>query len=347
MEGLIEMNQYRSAIIGLGQIGLMYDFDSRRERPSAHAQAYNLHPKINLVCAADNNIGQKNFLHQVAKNVEFYQDMHDMLKECPVDILSICTPASNHLSVIVSALQGVAPKIIFCEKPLVTDLTQAMQLQEILKKSNCLLIPNLSRRWNSGMGRIREHILSGMYGELQKVHVRYTRGIYNTGAHLFDLLRWWIGSIEYVGVVEKVPTSSECNGEPTFTFNFRMNNNIIGFAEAFNDEQYYMVEIDLYFSQGKIEFRNSGNDVFYYQVAEHHLFTGFKSLHLERHERNLLAEANLGNAVEHLVRVLDCVEQPICTLEDGLYPLYVADALVTSYNKNGSIEQVVLPDNMK
>lgn len=347
MEGLVKMTQYSAAIIGLGQIGLMYDFDPKREKPSAHTLAYELHPRVTLVAAADIYSDKKENLAQVAPSAKFYQDMHDMFRECPVDIISICTPAAHHLTAITTVLQLSSPRIIFGEKPLVTDLEQVFQLRELLKLSNCLLIPNLSRRWNSGMRRIKEHIQSNQYGELQKIHVRYTRGIFNTGAHLFDLLRWWAGTIESVQVMEKVITSAELDGDSTFTFNFKMNNNITGFAEAFDDQQYYLMEIDLYFVRGKIEFRNSGDDVFYYQVKEHHLFSGFKSLYLERHEPNLLSESNFKNAIEHLVQVLDGAEQPICTVKDGIYPLYVAEALVKSYNNDGSIEKVILLDSLK
>ena len=341
------MTQYSAGIIGLGQIGLMYDFDPKREKPSSHTLAYELNYRVNLVVAADIQAEQREKLAQIAPNAEFYQDMNEMFRECPVDIISICTPAIQHLSDIRSVLQIMRPKVIFCEKPLVSDLRQALLLKEMLTQYQCLVMPNLSRRWNLGMRHIREQILCGLYGNLQKIHIRYTRGILNTGSHLFDLLYWWVGSIEYVQTMNKVETSSENSGEPTFSFHFTIGNHINGFAEGFDDEQYYLFEMDLYFAKGKIEVRNSGDDVFYYQVGEHHLFSGLNSLHLQRHESNLLAEANLGNAVEHIVRVLDGVELPICTADNGLYPLYVAEALLQSYRNEGTIEKVVMPDSIR
>ncbi|MDR3602239.1 MAG: Gfo/Idh/MocA family oxidoreductase [Desulfosporosinus sp.] len=334
------MSQYKAAVVGLGQIGLTYDFDPKRERPSAHVFAYQLNPRIELVAAADVRINQCQALHKIASAVTFYQSLDELLKDHSVDIISICTPPVHHLSAIQYILQNTDTKIIFCEKPLVSCVDEAKLLAQKLQKGNCLLIPNLSRRWNSGMQRVKAHVANRQYDELQKIHVKYTRGIHNTGSHFLDLLHWWGGKISEVQVIRKINTSADYDSDPSYTFAFLIDENILGFAEAFDDEQYYLFEIDLYFSKGKIEIRNSGDDVFYYQVGEHHLYTGFKSLYLERCENQLLSESNLANAINHLVNILDGLEQPLCTVEHGVYPLYVAETLIRSFNNHCSKESV-------
>ncbi|MDO0825374.1 Gfo/Idh/MocA family protein [Desulfosporosinus nitroreducens] len=336
------MAQYKAAVIGLGQIGLTYDFDPKREKPSSHVFAYHLNPRIELVAAVDVRADQYQALHKIAPSVNFYQSMVELLKNHSVDIISVCTPPVHHLSAIQYILQNTDTKIIFCEKPLVSCVDEANLLTQILQKGNRLLIPNLSRRWNSGIQRVKAHIANGQYGELQKIHVKYTRGIHNTGSHIFDLLHWWGGQISEVQAIKKIKTSADYDSDPSYTFAFLIDKNILGFAEAFDDEQYYLFEIDLYFSKGKIEIRNSGDDVFYYQVGEHHLYTGFKSLYLERYENQLLSESNLGNAINHLVNILDGLEHPICTVEHGVYPLYVAETIIRSFNNHCSKERVRL-----
>ncbi|CUH94426.1 hypothetical protein P22_0492 [Propionispora sp. 2/2-37] len=334
------MGHYSAAVIGLGRIGLTYDFDPKREKPSSHTLAYQQHPQFDLAAAADTRREQEQALKQMVPRTVFYQNMEKLLQECSIDVISICTPPAQHLSEIQHILKTAKLKIIFCEKPLVGSVAEAIVLKQQIGFGGPLLIPNLSRRWNSGMRRISEQIENGRYGELQTMHIRYTRGIFNTGAHFFDLIRWWAGTIGQVQVLEKVRTSAERDGDPSFTFTFQTDKQVSGFAQAFDDEQYYLFEMDLYFSQGKIEIRNSGDDVFYYEVKEHHLFSGFKNLYLERQEQKLLSEANLGNAISHLAKVLDGIEQPVCTVDDGIYPLYVAEALLRSYNNHCSKERV-------
>jgi predicted dehydrogenase len=334
------MIQYKAAVIGLGQIGLTYDLDPRRERPSSHSLAYELHPATELVAAADVCMGQGPVLHSVVPGVRFYQSLSELLHNHEIDIISICTPPADHLSAVQYILHNSAAKVVFCEKPLVRSLEEASILKQQVVKTNCLLVPNLSRRWNSGMQRVKAEIINGNCGELQKVHIRYTRGIFNTGAHLFDLLQWWAGPVDQVQVIERVVTSADSDNDPSFTFAFKIGDRLTGFAEAFNDSQYYLFEIDLYFSQGMISVRNSGDDVLYYSVGEHPLFSGFKSLRLDRQENKLLAEANLANAVRNIVNVLDGIEQPLCTIDDSIFPLYIAQTLLRSYNNNFSREGV-------
>ncbi|OPY58781.1 MAG: putative 4,5-dihydroxyphthalate dehydrogenase [Pelotomaculum sp. PtaU1.Bin035] len=338
---LFKMGQYKSAIIGLGQVGLMYDFDLKRKTPSSHTLAYQIHPRIELVAATDNRIEQVKYLQQIAPRVEFYQNIYDMLKQHHVDIVSICTPPNHHLAAIEAILRFSSPRLIFCEKPVVSHLDEVPQLYSLIKNKPIIFLPNLSRRWSTGMRRVRECIMQDTYGALQKIHARYTRGIFNTGSHLFDIIRWFAGSIEQVQVVEKVPTSSDQEGEPSYTFVFTTEHKkVSGFAEAFKDEQYYLFELDLYFERGKIDIRLSGDSVIYYGIDEHPLFSGFNNLKLQKNETGLLAESTLQQAVDHIIRVLDGIEQPACTLEDGIYPLLVANALVCSYQNNGSKEKV-------
>jgi hypothetical protein len=140
--------------------------------------------------------------------------------------------------------------------------------------------------------------------------------------------------------MNKVKTSSEREGEPSFTFSFLLENNVHGLADAFNDENYYMFEIDFYFERGKIEFLKSGDEISYYRVAHHPLFSGFRSLHLERTESSLLSNSNLARSMEHISNVIKGSEEPMCTLQDGVAPLFIANALIRSYQNNGTKEKV-------
>lgn len=327
------MNRWKAAVIGLGKIGLMYEFDAKREKPSTHVLAYELNAAIKLIGASDIYLQQKDKLNKIASEVDFYLDSKEMLRKCQPDIVSICTPPKFHLENIKTILNVSKPRIIFCEKPIAHNIEEINELRNIEKNHDVIIVPNISRRWNSGLRKIKYHIANQTYGRLEKIFVRYTRGIYNTGAHLFDLLKWWQDGvrIQNVQVLQKVYTSSEKEKENSYSFLFEMTNGVQGHAEAFNDEQYYMFEIDLYFSKGKVEFRNNGDDIYYYQVGNHHLFTGFKELTLEKHEENLLHESCMKNAVNNIVKVLSLQEQPECKLEDAIYPVYVAEALERSY----------------
>ena len=127
--------------------------------------------------------------------------------------------------------------------------------------------------------------------------------------------------------------------EPSYTFFFEQEDGAYGYVEAVDDRQYYLFEIDLYGSRGKIEMCCSGDEVRYYRTAAHHLFVRFEELQLVREGRHLLSESLLGRAVRNWAGVLAGGEQPACKIDDAIYPLYVAEALERSY-ANGSEEKV-------
>lgn len=333
---------WKAAVLGLGKIGLMYDFEPGRSSPASHALAYHLDKDFTLVMGADPELQRGSDLREVAPEAAYYTQTGEGLYQTQPDVISICTPPHLHLSQIVEIFELVRqPRLIFCEKPLATNRAEARAVRDLCDKyPQTVLVPNISRRWSAGLRKVTEALQHGEYGRLQKIHVRYTRGIYNTGAHLFDLLHMWTGrKIKTVQVLKKVSTSSDMENEPSYTFFFEQEDGVYGYAEAMDDRQYYLFEIDLYTSGGKIEMRCSGDEVRYYRTAPHHLFAGFEELQIVREEQNLLSEPLLGEAVRNLAGVLAGEEQPACQIDDAIYSLYVAEALEKSY-RNESEEKV-------
>lgn len=329
----------RSMVIGLGQMGLLYDFDDKRHKPSSHTSAYMANKQFDYVAASDIVSDREELLHRIAPNTTFYGNFDSMLMNHKVDVISICTPPQHHLSIIEQILTTTNTRLIFCEKPVVQNIKEAGLLVELLANKDCLIIPNLSRRWNKGMQRVVDHIKKNIYGPLYRINCKYTRGIFNTGSHIFDLINWFAGKIENVMVIEQVLSSADSEGDASFSFHFETQQGINGYVEAFNDKFYYMFEIDLYFENGKIEITESGNKVHYYHSDEHPLFSGFVSLQLNEFEDHVLQDSNIQNAIDHIENVLNDEEAPICTLMDGLLPIFIADAIKRS-NRSGKWETV-------
>ena len=333
---------WKAAVLGLGKIGLMYDFEPGRSSPASHALAYHMDKDFTLVMGADPELQREVGLREIAPEAAYYTGAKEGMCRTQPEVISICTPPHLHLAQIKDIFETIRqPRLIFCEKPLAANRAEARAVRDLCEKfPQTILVPNISRRWSTGLRKVTEALQSGEYGRLQKIHVRYTRGIYNTGAHLFDLLHMWTGQkIKTVQVLKKVSTSSDMENEPSYTFFFEQEDGVYGYAEAMDDRQYYLFEIDLYTSRGKIEMRCSGDEVRYYRTAPHHLFAGFEELQIVREEKNLLSEPLLGEAVRNLAGVLAGEEQPACQIDDAIYPLYVAEALEKSY-RNESEEKV-------
>lgn len=328
---------YRAAVIGLGKIGMLYDLEPQRPHPSTHVFAYEQSSDFDLVCGIDGDMTKQSLLHKAAPDAEFFSSIDDAVQAGTLkktDVISICTPPSTHLDIVLKLIDAGIGKVIFCEKPIVRDIEEADKLIDMIQNSGVKLIPNISRRWNTGLRKITEVLQGGKIGKLEKINIRYTRGIYNTGAHLFDLMKMWTGSpIKRVMTLGETQTSAY--PEKTFSFYFEMADDVKGYAEAVDDSRYYMFDIDLYCSDGKIEMRSSGDDIYYYVKAPHHLFQGFNELVIDESCTGQLNDSCIKNAIENIRQVLEGKGIPNCSLSDAVYPLYVANALEESFKKKG------------
>ncbi|PYI53916.1 Gfo/Idh/MocA family protein [Paenibacillus flagellatus] len=334
----------QAAVIGLGKIGLMHDIGSSEGRLHTHALAYHLDPEIEFAAAVGTRAEQGERLAKLAPEAAFYVSPEDMLGRHAPDVVSICTPSHVRYGLIQTVLERSEARVVFCEKPVARSLEEARHIGALMAAHpDRVLIPNLSRRWNKGTADVREAIAGRAYGTLKKIHLRYTRGIYNSGAHLFDLVRYFAGTIDEVRVVGQVATSMDQQEDWTFRFLFKAGGGRIdGFAEAFDDrEDYYLFEIDLYFDKGKIEIGRSGDVIRYFGIEEHPQLKQLRALRLEREDEGMLAKSNnMQNAVAHLVDVLKRGKEPACVLEDAIYPLYVAEALIRSHDGGGVVVPV-------
>ena len=334
------MRTHKAAVVGLGNIGMMYDYEAQRPHPSTHAFAYQDSPYYELICGVDNSESKQKLFRELSQTARFYVSLDEAMESGTLndaEVVSICTPPSSHVEIVKKLISSNIGKILFCEKPIVQNAHEAGEILDILRSSSTLVVPNISRRWNRGLRNIGDYLKSGKIGEVEKINVRYTRGIYNTGAHLFDLIHMWTGDkIASVSALSETKTSSY--PEKSYNFYFETENGITGYAEAVNDYNYYLFEMDLYCTGGKVEMRNSGDDVNYYSTTSHHLFDGYKELKCEEQYSHLLEDSCIKNAINNIHNVMLGKEEPYCSVMDAIYPVLIAEALEKSYNSRRAVE---------
>ena len=97
------MNRYKAAVIGLGNIGMMYDMDEKRYHPASHVFAYKDLERIDLICGVDLNDDKKEILKDVSPNSLFFYSFEEAIESGEIrnaDIISICTQPSSHLQLL-------------------------------------------------------------------------------------------------------------------------------------------------------------------------------------------------------------------------------------------------------
>lgn len=218
--------QRHAELLGSGQIAgakLAAVCDIRKERASA--------------------IGEK---YGVPRHI----DMHAMMAEEDIDVVSILTPSGMHAE----HLSAVAPyrKHIVVEKPIALSLDDADAMTRACDANGIRLFVVKQNRFNVPVQKLREAMVAGRFGKLVlgTVRVRWCRTqeyydqdawrgtwaldggvLANQASHHIDLLEWMMGDVE--SVFAKATTALvEIEAEDTAVVLLKFSNGALGVIEA-------------------------------------------------------------------------------------------------------------------
>jgi len=187
---------YNSIIIGLGNIGLLYDKEEFNIQDSylTHTKALHYLDEFNLIAGVDINKNNRKLFNSLTGK-ESYSSillLKDKIKK--VDLCVISSPTYTHLSIIEEVLYYLNPSVILCEKPLSYNLLETEKIMQICKTKNTELFINFPRRLEKSVNIIKSKLINDSF---IKGLVWYSNGMINNGIHFIDLLSHLLGkSIE-------------------------------------------------------------------------------------------------------------------------------------------------------
>ena len=187
----------KAAVIGCGRTGSEFDDDPKRKVIWSHSGAYTKFEKTELFALCDLDEERLKRCAEKWGVKKIYTDYKKMLKNEDLDILSICTWNKTHLPILKFAVEN-GVKAIYCEKPISTNIKEADEMIKLCKDHNVFLLVNHWRRFDGFHPRIKKFIDEGKLGEVQQASFYYTAGIANSGSHLFDLIRYFFGDVEWI-----------------------------------------------------------------------------------------------------------------------------------------------------
>ena len=188
----MESTKYRCAIIGVGRMGF-YGFSTPFIYD--HFSAYRADPRCEVVALCDTDPAKDPKI-----GMPFYADAAKMLEEQKPDIVSICTPPSEHTNGILECAGKV--KAIWCEKPIASSPLSVVTFPPFPIQVNYI------RRFDQLHRDIRDEIQSWNFGDLQWIRILYSGGMMNSGSHFVDLIRWWYPDIQPWDKVQFVETDA-------------------------------------------------------------------------------------------------------------------------------------------
>jgi predicted dehydrogenase len=171
------------------------------------------------------------------------------------DVISICTPTSSHEGDLAAALR-LAPKLIFCEKPVATSASAAERAIRACETAGVQLAVNFTRRWDPSVAELRQGIQDGRWGRLRSVVGYYNKGLLNNGSHMLDLLGLLLGPLRVAHVGRPVNDSSA--DDPSMPFWLEAPGEVPAHVACGHAEDFALFELQLTFADALIFMEEGG-----------------------------------------------------------------------------------------
>ncbi len=262
-------------IIGLGQIGMEYDYDHKGKTAIyTHAHAIDEHPEFKLVGAVDKSSNQRRRFEK-RYDLPSFDDPELALQRLEPDLVVIATPTDLHSSILTKVINAKGPKLILCEKPLAYELDEAKNMIKMIKDAGIDLFVNNFRRVDHGVLEIKKRIENGEIKSPIKANVWYSKGIINNGSHFIDLLDLWLGEVKSTSIISQGRLWNNFDPEPDFKLEFNLGSAV--FRSSW-EESFSHYSIELLSPSGRLFYDYGGNHIEWQTMFDDPGFKGYKIL---------------------------------------------------------------------
>jgi predicted dehydrogenase len=340
----LKQPQYRAGIIGLGQIGNLFDEDPKRKEIWTHTGAYLALPNVTLTAGADSDEDRRRRFLSRSVTASAYVDYRSMLQAENLQVVSICAPTALHHEMVLAGVRA-GVRAIFCEKPLASTPEQAAEMVEACQAAGVLLAVNHTRRWEPIYVRAKQLLAEGAIGRLEAIVGYYPGKVFTMGTHLFDLMRFFGGEVQWVcGQSPDPRLASDEEGSLSGQMQFR--SGATGCVVAGWDRTNHVFELDIFGSAGRLRLSGDGAALNLCRFEESPRYSGYRELAPDDEIGRFSREGHppVSRLVTAMRDVIDCIgsgKQPACSGQDGLAAVDIACALCESVKHGNS--RVALP----
>lgn len=277
------------SIIGCGRIAFLLEQDRLRRKPCTHFGGA-LSAGLEISSACDTN-PERLALFRKASGINedaCFTDYRKLFASARPDIAIISTWTDTH-SKIASAAIDSGVKLIVLEKPVSHSLIESAELISNAGRHGATVIVNHERRFDSRYRKVRSMLEQGIIGRVISVNARMHTGRYrggssplegggpllHDGTHLVDMLRFFFGDIESAaGSFSRIDRLK--GYEDSATAWLKTSSGIDIFLEAGGGRKYFLFELEIWGTEGKIIIGNGVNRLFRYKKSS--MYSGFNDL---------------------------------------------------------------------
>jgi len=316
---------YNAAVIGLGFIGMDIDYFSNRKSGHSHIGAINKVKDINLVAGCDKNKAKLKRFDEFF-GLPTYDDIENMMHEQRPDIVILAVPPAVQTHLISKAIQ-FRPKCIVCEKPFVKDEIEGKFAIEQCRMNDIHLTVAHWMRWSNKWQYLKKLIDNDELGNLLHIRYIYSKGVFNSGTHAFDILRFLFGEVKNIKVISGYYLDT---GEFNIDGNLSMENGLNIELRTINYRDHFTTELDVIGTKGRVTINNEIN---HWEISR-------------ENNNNLLLKNSISSTYnyeefpfismyEDIVQCLKNGNRPACTGEDGLKAYLIAQQFYDTLKSRG------------
>ena len=246
-------DKLRVGIIGLGRMGIQFEFDKLRTKPASHWGAFSNCDHTTVVAGCDVDKAKRDLAREHIPSV--YDSVERMMKSEDLNIVTIATPVDDHYKsfrIILDYWDSNIMKGILLEKPMSRSLAQARDMAAMAKGRGIVLAVNLTRRWDLNIMNVFNIVNSGELGEILAFHGRYSGDVLNDGIHMIDLHNWF---------------------KTAKTWTQRTTARVTQIPSRF-----LLFEFDILTVNGRIIFKENGANIQVFEAKESSQYTGYSEL---------------------------------------------------------------------
>ncbi len=232
-------------IIGLGKIGVGYDFSNKKI--VSHYKAIKKNPNLKLIGVIEKD--KKKFKKIKDKGIKFFSNIKKASKEVSPDLIIISVPTKIHLKIFKECTQNFKSKYFVVEKPGGKNFREFCEIKKIIHKKNLSVAFNYMRLYDVSTNTIRNKVYNKKKFE---VSVIYNSDLLNNGSHFINLMLFIFCEPFEIHNVKKI-------SKIDYNFILSNKNGKIYFTSLKNDKRKGSFKIK--FDDNILDYKNNGSQI--------------------------------------------------------------------------------------
>lgn len=265
------------ALIGLGNIALLYDYNKNSKTSLSHVKGIYHHKNYNLKYCIDIDRKNEKKVKGLFPNIYFDTDINVIVDKTDIDVLVIATPTKTHFDILEKLKDNKNIKIFFIEKPLFDNLDEFSKIDEDIKNK---IVINYIRNFEPNIIKLKNDIQEKKLKEVEKIVFYYTKGFKNNASHFISLINFLFTSSFYHD--SKIITQRKgVSNDPTYDIFLELNYNgsiIPIYFIGLNHNNYAVFNVEFYFQDMKLVLDDVDKSLKYHKVIPNKDYPDYKEI---------------------------------------------------------------------